>query len=101
MKHYLLFYDLAADYLERRPQHREVHLRHAWSAAQRGELLLAGALTDPVDTAVLFFRAESPAPVEAFARADPYVANGLVKSFRVREWTTVVGETAMKPILGG
>ncbi len=78
---------------------RPSNARHARSAAQRGELLLAGALTDPVDAAVLFFRTESPAPVEAFARADPYVAHGLVKSFRVREWTTVVGETAMTPIL--
>jgi len=28
----------------------------------------------------------------AFAKADPYVKNGLVKSWRVRKWATVIGE---------
>ena len=47
---------------------------------------------------MLLFRAESPAVVEAFARADPYLAHGLVKSFRVREWTQVVGAEAAAPV---
>jgi uncharacterized protein YciI len=29
--------------------------------------------------------------VEAFANADPYVVNGLVKSWRVRTWNVVIG----------
>ena len=57
----------------------------------RGELLMAGALAEPVDGAVLIFRGESTAAAEAFAKADPYVKNGLVKSWRVRKWTTVIG----------
>jgi uncharacterized protein YciI len=35
---------------------------------------------------------------EAFARADPYVINGLVKRRHVREWTTVVGDLAATPV---
>ena len=96
--HYLLFYDVADDYLERRPSHRSVHLDLAWAAVRRGELVLAGALADPVDGAVFVFQGDSPAAAEAFAREDPYVKNGLVKSWRVRPWTTVVGEIAATPI---
>ncbi|CAB3717835.1 YciI-like protein [Paraburkholderia rhynchosiae] len=96
--HYLLIYDLVPDYLERRGALREPHLKLAWAAAERGELMLAGALTEPVDTAVLLFSGDSPAAAKAFAEADPYVQAGLVARWRVREWTTVVGEGASNPI---
>ena len=98
MKHFLLFYDAGPDYLDRRPQFRAEHLRHAWSAAERGEILVAGALADPVDWAVLMFRGADKSVAEDFARADPYVVNGLVARWRVREWATVVGEWAATPV---
>lgn len=98
MKHYLLLYSFADGYLERRTAFRDAHLAHAWEAHKQGILILAGAVADPVDTGLLLFKADSPAPVEAFARADPYVANGLVASWRVREWLTVVGESAASPV---
>lgn len=96
--HYLLTYDLVDDYLARRAQYRDAHLALAWQAADRGELLLAGALESPVDAAALLFEGESPAAAEAFAKADPYVVNGLVKAWRVRPWKTVVGNTASSPV---
>ena len=96
--HYLLMYELADDYLERRPEHRSAHLALAWAAVERSELLLAGAITDPVDNALLLFQGDSPAAAEAFARADPYVRSGLVKHWRVRPWQTVVGEAASNPV---
>ncbi|MBP3960834.1 YciI family protein [Gemmata sp. G18] len=96
--HYLLFYDVVPDYAERRIPLRALHLAHAWAAVERGELVLGGALADPPDGAVLLFKCDSPAPVEAFATSDPYVTNGLVTRWRVRVWTTVVGETAHNPI---
>lgn len=98
MKHFLLFYDLAPDYLERRPQFRTEHLALAWQAQQRGELVLAGALADPVDGAMLLFQGDSPAAAEAFAAADPYVKHGLVMQWRVRPWNTVVGDGAANPV---
>lgn len=94
MSHYLLMYELSPDYLERRPLFREAHLGLAWAAVGRGELELGGAVGDPVDLAILLFRGDSPAAAEAFAAADPYVRNGLVKHWRVREWTTVIGSDA-------
>jgi uncharacterized protein YciI len=96
--HYLLFYDVAPDYAERRVPFRAAHLAHAWAAADRGELLLGGALADPIDGAVLLFKCDSPAVVEAFVAVDPYVINGLVTRWQVRAWTTVVGEAANNPI---
>jgi len=98
MKHFLLFYQGAPDYLARRPQYRDAHLAYAWAAADRGDLVVAGALADPVDGAVLMFQGDGAAVAEDFARADPYVTNGLVETWRVREWTTVVGEIASNPI---
>jgi uncharacterized protein YciI len=96
--HYLLLYDLAPDYLERRSQFRKDHLGLAWQASERGELVLGGALADPADMAVLLFKGESPAVAERFAAVDPYVTNGLVTRWRVRPWTTVVGEAASSPV---
>lgn len=68
MKHFLLFYDAADDYLARRAALRDAHLEKGWASHQRGEL------------------------------ADPYVVHGLVARWRVREWTTVAGETAATPV---
>jgi uncharacterized protein len=95
--HFLLFYDVSADYLERRAEFRNEHLSLAWQAQSRGELLLAGALADPVDGAVLLFKGDSAEVVERFVAEDPYVKNGLVTSWRVRPWTTVVGAEATSP----
>jgi uncharacterized protein YciI len=98
MKHFLLFYDVDSDFVTKRAAYRDAHLQYAWNASARGEIILAGALTEPADHAVLLFAADSPAVVERFAQADPYVANGLVKKWHVREWVTVVGEEAATPV---
>lgn len=99
--HYLLWYDLTPSYLERRAEFREEHLRLAWAAVERGELVLGGAVGDPLDTALLVFQGDSPDGAERFARADPYVTNGLIRRWRVRPWTTVVGEGAATPVRPG
>jgi uncharacterized protein len=96
--HYLLFYEVGEDYVSRRTQFRESHLEKARKASKRGELVLGGALAKPVDGAVLLFRGDSSEVAEKFAREDPYVTNGAVKKWYVREWTTVVGPDAMTPI---
>ena len=98
--HYLLFYDVVDGYPERRKPFRAAHLSYANEAVARGELVLGGALADPVDAAVLLFRAPSREAVERFAAKDPYVLNGLVKRWRVREWTTVIGPEASVKVSG-
>ena len=86
----LLEYTLAEDYLERRTALREDHLALARAAHERGELLLAGALPDPYDRALLVWTAEREV-VERFAEQDPYVVQGLVTAWTVRPWNVVVG----------
>jgi len=98
MNHYLLFYETCDNYVERRAAFRELHLKHASAASERGELVLAGAFGDPAEGAVLLFRGESPAVAESFAQNDPYVLNGLIPRWRVREWNTVVGKSAAHPV---
>ena len=96
--HYLLFYDVVEDYVERRKPLREAHLAYAREAVARGDLLLGGAFADPVDGAVLLFSGSSSRVAEAFAEADPFVTGGLITSWSVREWTTVVGPGAAMPV---
>jgi uncharacterized protein len=96
--HYLLMYELAPDYLERRAEFRTEHLKLAWEAQARGDMVLAGALGDPADTALLLFSSDSPEPAERFAATDPYVTQGLVARWRVRQWNTVVGAAAFTPV---
>jgi uncharacterized protein YciI len=96
--HYLLIYDVVDDYVQKRAPLRAAHIALAQQAVARGDLVLGGALTNPSDSVVLMFRGDSPAAAEAFAKADPYVLNGLVTLWRVREWTTVVGRDAEVPL---
>ena len=96
--HYLLFYEVADEYLARRAEFRNAHLALAWAASERGELVLGGALANPTDGAVLLFKGDSPAVAENFARIDPYVLNGLVRRWYIREWTTVAGEHCASPV---
>ena len=96
--HYLLFYETAPEYLERRGEFRAEHLALGWAAHARGELVLGGALSEPVDGAILLFKGDSPAAAEAFVAADPYIAHGLIKSWKIRTWTTVLGEDAANPV---
>lgn len=95
--HFLLLYDVVPDYVERRAAFRAEHLALGRAAHERGELVLGGALADPVDGAVLVFRGDSPAAAEAFARADPYVREGLVTQWRVRAWNVVIGDEVTPP----
>jgi uncharacterized protein len=99
--HYLLFYEIVDDYLERRAHYRDEHLSKAWAASDAGELVLGGALMQPTDAAVLLFQGDSPEVAERFARTDPYVINGLVKRWYVREWKTVAGTHAATPVKPG
>ena len=96
--HFLLIYEFPPDYLQRRAPYRGEHLRLAWEAHERGELILGGALADPPDKAVILFQGEDDRAARDFASKDPYVTSGLVTRWTVRPWTTVVGATAATPV---
>lgn len=98
MKHFILFYDYASDYLERRGGLRPAHFKLTQESIARDELQLGGAFADPANGAALIFKAASRETVEGFAKSDPYVKQGLVTAWRVREWTTVVGKDALTKV---
>lgn len=89
--YYILFYRTVGDYIEKRSQYREEHLALAQSAHENGDLVLAGALDQPADGAILIFKGISSTIAEEFAKNDPYVKNGLITEWSVRPWTVVVG----------
>jgi len=91
MAYFALFYEVVDDFVNRRSTYRDDHLKLARDAHARGDLVLAGALAQPADGALLVFRGEQPEVAENFARHDPYVINGLVRHWHVRPWTVVVG----------
>jgi len=91
MPYFALVYDVVPNFIERRIPFREAHLRLVREAHDRGLLVLAGALGDPPDGALLVFRRSSASAVEDFARADPYVREGLVTAWHVRPWAVVIG----------
>ena len=94
MGYYLLEYALIDDYVARRAGFREAHLALAREAHRRGDLILAGALAEPTDRAVLVWRTADRSVVERFIDGDSYVRNSLVTSWTIRPWSVVIGESA-------
>ena len=95
--HWLLFYDYAPDYLERRPEFRPDHFKHASAHRDRGELVMAGAFGDPADGAVLIFRTEDKASSSGSPRTTRTTRRGSITGWRVRRWVMVMGDGAEDP----
>ena len=89
--YFVLFYDYVENVIERRAPYREAHMALVRGYVDRGELVLGGAFANPADGAAIVFKVERQATVEEFVEKDPYVINGLVTGWRIREWTVVVG----------
>jgi uncharacterized protein len=99
MKHFLLIYTYARDYMDKRAAVRPAHLELARASVARDELQLGGAVPqDDPPFGLLLFKGKTAAVAEDFARADPYTSQGVVTSWRVREWITVVGEGALTKV---
>jgi uncharacterized protein YciI len=95
MAYFALVYHTSPDYLARRGEYRAEHLALARDAHARGELLLAGAYQNPPDAALLVWKCDDRAPIEAFVAADPYVKNGLVARWEIRDWYVVIADDPM------
>jgi len=89
--YYILFYKTVDNYVEKRAPFRTEHISLAQQSFENGSLIMAGALADPLDGAVLLFKGNSPAVAEDFANNDPYVKNGLIVEWKVRPWIVVIG----------
>ncbi len=97
--HYLMTYEKVPNCAEREKPYQSAHRAHVFAAVDRGELILAGPLINPLDgTNLLLFKADSSAIAESFAKQDPYVQHGIVNRWYVRPWQTVVGPSAESPL---
>eukprot|EP01114_Cavostelium_apophysatum_P010061 TRINITY_DN2346_c0_g1_i1.p1 TRINITY_DN2346_c0_g1~~TRINITY_DN2346_c0_g1_i1.p1 ORF type:complete len:119 (-),score=11.59 TRINITY_DN2346_c0_g1_i1:127-483(-) len=95
-RHHLLVYKYVADIAEKRPPFRAAHLAHTQKYADKGKLLLGGALVEPLDSAVLVFEGCEEKEVAEFVANDPYVQNDLVKEHTIRPWMIVTGSLFKK-----
>lgn len=91
MPYFVLTYEVVEDFVNQRTPFRPAHLDQVREAHARGELVMAGALGEPAE-ALLVFRASERSVADTFATNDPYVRSGLVKTWKVRPWTVVVGQ---------
>jgi uncharacterized protein YciI/heme-degrading monooxygenase HmoA len=94
MPYFAVFYEVVDDFVARRTAFRESHLSNVSESYARGELVLAGALAEPADRALLVFNAQDKNVVETFVQNDPYVLSGLVKKWEIRPWNVVTGNEA-------
>ncbi|KAL4538404.1 hypothetical protein Ndes2526B_g03292 [Nannochloris sp. 'desiccata'] len=90
--YYVLKYNYVPDILQKRGPYRAAHLDGAKKMADQNKLVMAGALTDPVDGAIFIFRNLSRDDIEAFVKDDPYVQNGLVPAYEIRPYMVVAGD---------
>jgi uncharacterized protein len=89
--YFILFYKTVENYIEKRAPFREEHLALVKRNHQNGKLLMAGALAEPADGAVLIFKTDDKEPIKEFVNNDPYVKNGLITDWYIKQWTVVVG----------
>ena len=89
--YFVLLYEYVDNILEKRAPFRETHLELLNEYARRGELIFGGALTNPVDRSISVFKADKKSLIEKFVENDPYVMNGLIAKWEIREWNVVVG----------
>ena len=71
--------------LEKAPIHFPAHSARGQEFHARGELLLYGPFSNPLEEgsmAVFTTRAAA----EEFVEGDPFVQNGVVRSWQIREW---------------
>jgi uncharacterized protein YciI len=81
-KKYVLLYESPPEERARTPLYFDAHVARGNAFHERGELILYGPFTEHGAMAV--FRTREAA--EAFAKDDPFVVNGIVHSWEIREW---------------
>ena len=86
---FVLLYSSADDVLETAPVHYPAHRARVDEFHARGDLLMIGTFADPVkDGSMAIFATREAA--EAFVEGDPFVLNGVVARWELREWNEVL-----------
>ena len=85
---YVVFYESADDVMTKAPLYIEAH-RARWNSYRRDGMLLAiGPFSDPREGSMCVFATRESA--EEFVAGDPFVLNGVVKNWYIREWNEVL-----------
>jgi uncharacterized protein YciI len=89
VRKYVLFYESADDVASKAPAHFAAHvLRYSEFQAQ-GTLLMLGTFANAQDegSMAIFTTREA---AEEFVKGDPFVVNGVVRAWHIREWNEVL-----------
>jgi uncharacterized protein YciI len=86
---FVLLYESADDVAAKAPRHFPAHLARIKEFQSRGEILMVGTFADPQAQGAMsvFPTRES---VEAFVADDPFLINGVVKNYEIREWNEIL-----------
>lgn len=84
----VMLYEVAPDGLSRARDHYPGHRARLDEFRARGSLLMAGPFLNPAEGAMGVFTSREAA--EEFIRGDPFVANGVVAKWTLREWNEVL-----------
>ncbi|MBI3976588.1 MAG: YciI family protein [Chloroflexi bacterium] len=90
MKTYAVITTYVENAVERRAPYREAHLAYLRSLKDAGTLVMAGAFADPIDGALLVYRADNKDDVAAIVENDPYMKNRIWPKVTIREWNVVI-----------
>jgi uncharacterized protein YciI len=86
---YVLLYESADDVAAKAPQHFPAHLARITEFQRRGEILMVGTFGDAQRHGAMGIFPTREA-VEAFVADDPFVLNGVVRSYEIREWNEIL-----------
>jgi uncharacterized protein YciI len=82
---YVLLYESADDVMSKAPLHFEAHKARGDAFHADGRLLMFGAFGNPQDEGSMAVFSTREA-AEEFVRGDPFVLNGVVRGWQIREW---------------
>jgi uncharacterized protein YciI len=89
---YVLFYDSADDVASKAPAHFPAHQERLDKFHAAGTLLMVGTFADPqTEGSMAIFTTREAA--QEFAEGDPFVLNGVVARWHIREWNEILSET--------
>ena len=89
MPKYVLLYESADDVRSKAPLHFPAHVARWKTFQDQGTLLMIGTFGNPLEegSMAIFTTREA---AEAFARSDPFVLNGVVRCWSIREWNEAI-----------
>jgi uncharacterized protein YciI len=86
---YVLLYESVKDAGAKEPEHLHEHQTRLKEFHSRGALLMTGSFTNEEDGSMSIFSSREAA--EEFIRSDPFVVNGMIRSWHISEWDEVLG----------